>query len=146
MRHNVCIPYQRQEDVYGNVEKYSWFSDVLIQLATEPFKQITIESDEFRQIETFVSKLYSTDGISVNQERKSLFCHTTQDFRRLPPTRDALLQHCKRVIYQGGIWTQAHDAHVFYHHRNNMVGTKKRLDYGVPFGLQQTQLQLRHKN
>ncbi len=22
----------------------------------------------------------------------------------LPPTQDALLQHCKRVVYQSGIW------------------------------------------
>ena len=41
-----------------------------------------------------------------------MFCHTTQDLRRLPPTRDALLHHCKRMIYQGGIWTQTHDAQV----------------------------------
>ena len=91
-------------------KRNQWFSDVLIELATHPFKQITPESHEFKEIETFVSKLYSAEGTTVNQVRKSMFCHTTQDLRRLPPTRDALLQHCRRVMYQGGIWTQAHNA------------------------------------
>ena len=93
-------------------KKNPWFSDVLVELATNPFNQITMDSQEFHEIETFISNLYSSEGTNVNQVRKSMFCHTTQDLRRLPPTRDALLQHCKRVVYQGGIWTQAHDPQV----------------------------------
>lgn len=90
--------------------KNQWFSDTLVQLATNPFKPLNTDSKEFQEIEKFVSTLYCASGTSVNQVRKTMFCHTTQDLRRLPPTRDALLQHCKRVIHQGGIWTQAHDA------------------------------------
>ena len=94
----------------ANWTKNPWFSDVPVDLATNTFKKITADSDEFKNIEKFVSKLYSAEETSVNNVRKSMFCHTTQDLRRLPPTRDALLQHCKRMIYQGGVWTQAHDA------------------------------------
>ena len=64
------------------------------------------------KFDNFISKLYGAEGSNVNNVRRSMFCHTTQDLRRLPPTRDALLHHCKRMIFQGGIWTQAHDAQV----------------------------------
>ena len=40
--------------------------------------------------------------------RKKLFCKT-QNVERIPPTQDALYQHCLRAVYQARIWVSAHD-------------------------------------
>ena len=41
----------------------------------------------------------SSDLQHVDDARMaSLFCHSNKSMENLPPTRDALLQHCKRVL------------------------------------------------
>ena len=96
--------------MYRELDKKPMVLRCARRFGNNPFKKITADSDEFKNIEPLVSKLYCAERTSVNNVRKSMFCHTTQDLWRLPPTRDALLQHCKRMIYQGGVRTQAHDA------------------------------------
>ena len=33
------------------------------------------------------------------------FCHMNRAMDKLSPTKDSLLQHIRRVVYQAGIWT-----------------------------------------
>lgn len=42
---------------------------------------------------------------SVNELRKKLFCIKNRSIDRMPPTKEALLQHTRRELYQAGIWT-----------------------------------------
>ena len=42
--------------------------------------------------------------MKLNELRMEIFCHRNQNMEQLPPTEDALLQHCKRVIYQMSLW------------------------------------------
>ena len=66
----------------------------------QPFEQITIDSERFQMIETFICILYNrtTSITSVNEMREALF--TTVEFTKLPPTQDALYQHVLRAVYQ----------------------------------------------
>ena len=70
----------------------------------QPFGQITIDSERFQMIETFICILYNrtTSITSVNEMREALF--TTVEFMNLPPTQDALYQHVLRAVYQASIW------------------------------------------
>ena len=46
----------------------------------------------------------------VNDAWKGLFCQRNRTMEMIPPTQDALLQHCKRVYYQAGIWYKSNIA------------------------------------
>ena len=58
--------------------------------------------------EKFTCKLYLTAGSSfeVNECRHQLFCSKRGDVNssQLPPCKDCMLQHLKRVNFQAGIW------------------------------------------
>lgn len=50
----------------------------------------------------------TSNCLDVNSARKHLFTKTGRQIDHIPPTSEALLQHCKRAIYQGGhVWSQA---------------------------------------
>ena len=45
------------------------------------------------------------------EARKELFCQKNRTVETIPPTQDALLQHCRRrVAYQAGIWSISNKA------------------------------------
>lgn len=59
----------------------------------------------------FVCKLYSSESNEDNDVdlvRMRLFSQKTRDVERIPPTKDALLQHLKRSVFQASIWATAH--------------------------------------
>lgn len=60
-------------------------------------------------IEEFVCKMYGLENKSVNDARYELF-KTGSSEKSLPPNKDALLLHLKRVNYQAKIWKSATDA------------------------------------
>ena len=68
---------------------------------------LDISSEHLQMLERFAVILYDkwSSSCSINETRKQLFCHENRAMDRLPPTKDALLQHVKRTIYQAGIWT-----------------------------------------
>ena len=44
----------------------------------------------------------------INVARKVMFAHKGRAMNAIPPTKGALMQHCKRVVYQAGyIWCQS---------------------------------------
>ena len=61
----------------------------------------TFDADNFQTIETFVSKLYGVNSNNVDEARYIKFCskNGVPEPQKLPPTRDALLLHCKRSNY-----------------------------------------------
>ena len=61
----------------------------------------TFDSSTFPKMEEFVCALYSVKCKTVNEARYTKFCANSRatEPQKLPPTRDALLCHCKRVAY-----------------------------------------------
>ena len=59
------------------------------------------DASSFPKVEQFVCALYSVKCKTVNEARYSKFCTNSRatEPQKLPPTRDALLCHCKRVAY-----------------------------------------------
>ena len=76
-------------------------------LSLHPFEDLNADSSHFATIERFIVVLYDrTSPLSlVNDEREELFCKRSRSVERLPPTKDALLQHTRRSVCQAGIWT-----------------------------------------
>lgn len=58
----------------------------------------------------FVSLYGGGPASTINDQRKEIFCHRNQNPDMLPPTQDALLQHCRRALYQASIWVSAHQS------------------------------------
>lgn len=98
---------------YGKSKKSAWQAWELYPgvtstfefLANNPFHQLTVDSDHFKRIERFTvilfDKLSPLD--SINNTRMELFCKNNRDMDKLPPTKDALLQHVHPSIFQAGI-------------------------------------------
>ena len=59
----------------------------------------------FLSNETLIIVMYDkTSPLTfINEVREELFCKKNYSVERMPPTQDALLQHCKRSVYQTGI-------------------------------------------
>ena len=95
----------------GRAKKSAWqtwmscefITPVFEHLSQQPFSEVTQDSNEFQQLERFIVKMYSktVDAQTVNEGRKLLFA-ANQNMEKLPPTKDALLQHVKRAVFQTG--------------------------------------------
>ena len=88
-------------------QAYDEVTNIFCHLADHPFLTIEEHSDMFAHIERLIVLLYDKSSVSssVNSTRKELFCQKKVSMERLPPTKNALLNHVKRAIYQAGIWT-----------------------------------------
>ena len=42
--------------------------------------------------------------------RKTIFCQRNQNVEMIPPSQNALFQHCRRAMFQASVWTTAHDS------------------------------------
>ena len=83
------------------------------EIAVNPFLMIDEDHEVFKLLERFVIIVYDSGSNvhDVNMCRLQMFARK-QDLDCSPPTKDALLLHAKRAIYQGGISTTAYDATV----------------------------------
>ena len=61
--------------------------------------------DCFSMLEKFVVLMYNSTSTSntANEARKILFAKKGRSLECIPPTSDALFQHAKRALYQGGL-------------------------------------------
>ena len=95
----------------GHGKKSAWatwnsfpeLTDSLVTLTTTP---VNIQDDTMHCIERFVVLLYDRTSpyTDVNEARKKLFAKRNS-VQRIPPTYDALEQHVKRSVFQGGyVW------------------------------------------
>ena len=62
-------------------------------------ESFTLDAQLFPMVEKFTCKLYGIEASNTDEARYKKFCLTkrTPEPQQLPPTRDALLCHCKRV-------------------------------------------------
>lgn len=83
-------------------------TETMVNMMDNPFTWLDIDTPEFKYIEQYFMNLYgSQEEDTINNLRKTIFCHKTQNPEKLPPTQNALLHHCKRSIYQASIWASA---------------------------------------
>ncbi|XP_057314196.1 uncharacterized protein LOC130655456 [Hydractinia symbiolongicarpus] len=82
---------------YNLLKANEIFQNVFAKLG----KSATFDVDLFPHIEQFVCKLYGVSATNTDDARYKKFCSCkpTPEPQQLPPTRDALLNHCKRVSY-----------------------------------------------
>ena len=100
----------------GKGKKSSWnvwekYTDLASSL-NSILNNLTIENleKELPVLERFIVLLYdrTTTITTVNDQRKYIFANRGRSLESIPPTKDALLQHLKRSVYQGGhCWGQS---------------------------------------
>lgn len=98
----------------GKGKKTAWQVWEVFPDATEVFARLgmspaSITEDDIEILEAFVCILYdrATTTFAVNEARFELFARKQRAFDAIPPTRDALIQHIRRAVYQGGyVWSQ----------------------------------------
>uniref|UniRef100_UPI00358E90E1 uncharacterized protein isoform X2 n=1 Tax=Myxine glutinosa TaxID=7769 RepID=UPI00358E90E1 len=83
-----------------------------LHIVENPFQPVDVSSAHIQCLERFTVLMYDVTSnlVSVNDARRELFCKKKRSLEKIPPTQDALLQHIKRVVYQGGIWTTSRQA------------------------------------
>ena len=98
-----------KKSVWQAWKVYDDATETFAYLAKHPFQKMTVDSEHFQVLERLTVVLYdkSSPSNSINETRRSLFCHENRSMEKLPPTQDALLQHVKRVVFQAGIWTSS---------------------------------------
>lgn len=69
------------------------------KLPGHPFQLLNLDDDHFQKFERLTVILYDKTSHlnSVNETRRELFCQRNRAMDKLPPTKDALLQHVRRA-------------------------------------------------
>ena len=90
-------------------KSYPEVTQAFLYMARHPHAPITVETQHFKLLEHFTVVVYykASNQESVNEARRELFCQNNKTLETIPPMQDALLQHCKCVAYQAGIWTNS---------------------------------------
>ncbi|XP_033106462.1 uncharacterized protein LOC117108533 [Anneissia japonica] len=70
---------------------------------TDLGRHFDLKQETISNLETFVCKLYGQVTTNVNDARYKIFCLSSASEQSLPPTKDAMIQHCKRCNYQAAI-------------------------------------------
>ena len=84
---------------------YEEITETFQFLATHSFEHLNVDSGHFQKIEKLIVILYDKNSplSLVNEARKELFCHSSRNMDRIPPTQNPLLQHARWAVYQAGI-------------------------------------------
>ena len=80
---------------------------VFLKLSHKPSE---ITEDDITLLEKFIVVMYirTCNTETVNEARKILFAPENRTIDNIPPTKDALIQHTKRAVYQAGfVWAQS---------------------------------------
>ena len=95
---------------FGRGKKSAWeaclcyqnVTDAFTHMALNPYTVAAVGAQHFQLLKILYNK--ASDLEHVNEARKELFCQKGKTMEELPPAQVSLLQHCKRVAYQSGIW------------------------------------------
>ena len=87
---------------FNLLRRFEEFHDTFTQFGN----YFLFEASLFASIEVFVCKMYGINCANTDEARYKKFCNAKKKLpepQQLPPTRDALLCHCKRVSYATAI-------------------------------------------
>ena len=89
---------------WKKMKAYPEITQAMCEMSATPFTPINEDSPLFKVFERYAIVTYdsSSNTDSINQCRLEVFARNKQDLFSCPPTRDALLQHLRRAIYQTG--------------------------------------------
>ena len=78
---------------------YAHVTAVMVELMDRPFQQLKMDA-KFAALEELFTKIYGGGAPSINEMRKLIFCQRNQNVEMLPPSQNALFQHCRRAMFQ----------------------------------------------
>ena len=83
-----------KKSVWQAWQAFEDVTETFVYLAGHPFQLLDAEDGNFLKIERMTVVILKTSPLSsVNETRRELFCHKNRAMDKLPPTKDALLQH-----------------------------------------------------
>ena len=117
---------KRKKSVWQAWQAFEDVTETFVYLAGHPFQLLDAEDGNFLKIERMTVILYDKTSplSSVNETRRELFCHKNRAMYKLPPTKDALLQHTRRAVYQAGVWTMSTQTHLVVPSPQDFAWTK----------------------
>ena len=98
---------------FGRGKKLAWeawkcYSEVtaaFLDMAVNPYSSLDQSSPNFKSLERFTVIQHHR---VCRRIQEGVILSKNRSMENIPPTRDALLQHSKRVEYQASIWTTSH--------------------------------------
>ena len=107
-----AIKGKGQKSIWQAWQADTEVTETSVYLASHPFQILDLENEHFQKLEKLTVVLYDkTSPLScVNVLRRELFCQKNRAMDKLPPTRDALLQHVHHTFYKADIWTTSTEA------------------------------------
>ena len=100
-----------KKSVWQAWQAYDDVTETFVYLAGHPFQLLDADDHHFLKL-TVILYDKTSPLSSVNEARMELFCHKNRAMDKLPPTKDALLQHTRRAVYQAGVWTMSTQTHL----------------------------------
>ena len=94
-----------KKSVWQAWQAFEDVTETFVYPAGHSFQLLDAEDGNFLKIERMTVILYDKTSplSSVNETRRERFCHKNMAMDKLPPTKDALLQHTRRAVYQAGV-------------------------------------------
>ena len=92
---------------WGAWNCYPDVTEAFTYMALNPYAQLSVDAQHFRQLEYFTVILYDKTSHleNVDEARKELFCQKNKTMQIISPAQNALLQHSKRAADQAALWT-----------------------------------------
>ena len=96
---------------YEALKAYTEIETIFADFNSHPFPNLNENDSRFEKIERLVILMYSQTSIltSVNEARMNMYFSRTQNIENIPPTKNALLFHTKRALFQSGVWSRCLD-------------------------------------
>ena len=115
-----------KKSVWQAWQAYDDVTETFVYLAGHSFQLLDADDHHFLKLERLTVILYDKTSplSSVNEARMELFCHKNRAMDKLPPTKDALLQHTRRAVYQAGVWTMSTQTHLVVPSPQDFAWTK----------------------
>ena len=81
-----------------------------MELLDIPFQPLQMDA-KFDALEELFMQIYGGgQASSINQVRKTIICQRNQNVEMIPPSQNALFQHCRRAMFHASIRMTAHDS------------------------------------
>ena len=92
-----------KKKAYETLKAYPEIEAVFANFYTNPFKDFD-EDDKIKKTRRFVVLIYSRTSARNNVNEALIDIYVSQNSETIPPTKNALLLHTKRVLFQSGVW------------------------------------------
>ena len=87
-----------------------YVTECMVELLDSPLQPLQMDA-KFDALEELFIQIYDRGQVSsINQVRKTIFCQRNQNVEMIPPSQNALFQHCRRAMFQASVLTTAHDS------------------------------------